>query len=298
VTTPIGPANDFQLAPTQAFPSGIAAGSQTQAKVSVTSNYAGLVTASCDASVISGQCLVTPINPVAISANSPASLTITLNVPNTVTPSIYNISLVVADAAGQPSHTLLLPLTVIPDFSVTSATPSQTLSTGQSTSGAYQLMVAPNPQGSSFAGGVTLSCPSGLPAGARCLFNPTTPVTPGGTPQSVVMTISTAAKDAVLYPGFQRNSIFYALWLLLPGIVIGWNAVGTRSAKRRGPVLGITILLLLSLSLLSCGGASNGGTAPPPAGKQPTTYQVTVSGTSSGTPANAGQSTVVTLVVD
>jgi hypothetical protein len=37
---------------------------------------------------------------------------------------------------------------------------------------------------------------------------------------------------------------------------------------------------------------------PPPAGKQPDTYQITVTGTSSGTAADAGQSAVVTLVVD
>jgi hypothetical protein len=257
-----------------------------------------LVTASCDASAISGQCLVTPTNPAAINPSAPASLTVTLNVPNTVIPSIYNINLVVADAAGQPSHTLKLPLTVIPDFSVTSATPSQTLSTGQATSGAYQLTVAPNPPGSSFADAVTLSCPTGLPTGAHCLFNPPTPVTPGGTPEAVLMTISTAAENAGLYPRSERNSIFYALWLLLPGIVIGWKAVDSRSAKRRAHGFGITILLLLTLSLLSCGGVSNSVSTSPPAGKQPTTYQVTVRGTSSGTPTNAGQSAVVTLVVD
>jgi hypothetical protein len=114
----------------------------------------------------------------------------------------------------------------------------------------------------------------------------------------VVMTISTAAMNAGLYPRSERSSIFYVLWLLLPGIVIGWNAVGSRFAKRWAYILSVMVLLLLALSLLSCGGASNGGTTPPPTGKQPTTYQITVTGTSSGTAPDSGQSAVVTLVVN
>jgi len=270
---------------------------QAQAKVSVTANYGGSVNAHCDASAISGQCLITPINPVRISANAPTSLAVTLNVPNSITPGTYNINLAVTDSAGQPSHTLLLPLTVIPDFSVTSATPSQTLSVGQTISGAYQLTVAPNPVGSSFAGVVTLSCPSGLPAGAHCIFAPSAPVTLGNTSAAVVMTISTATSKVALQ-SLPRHSIFYALCLLLPGIVIGWSAVGTRSAKRRAHVLGVMLQLLLTLSLLSCGGVSNGGTTSPPTGNQPRTYRITVTGTSSGTTADAGQSAIVTLVVN
>jgi hypothetical protein len=241
---------------------------------------------------------VAPANPVAISANAPATLSITLNVPNTITPGTYNINLAVADSSGQPSLTLQLPVTVIPDFTVSSATPSQTLAVGQTTTGAYQLSVTPNPPGSTFAGAVTLSCPSGLPAGARCLFDPSAPVTPGNAAQSVVMTISLASNSAGLYPPSERFSIVYALCLLLPGIMIGWNALGLRAPRRRLRVLGYTTLFLLTLCLLSCGGVSNGGNTPPRAGTQPKTYRITVTGTSSGTAADAGQSTVVTLVVD
>jgi len=296
VTAPVVGSSDFQLAASQAFPSGIAAGIQAQAKVSVTANYGGSINVHCDAGAISGQCLVTPANPVAISAKAPTMLTITVNVPNTITPGAYNINFTVADSSGQPSHTLQLPLTVIPDFTVNSATNSQTLAAGQTTSGAYQLSVAPNPPGSSFLGAVTLSCPSGLPAGARCLFNPSTPVTPGSTAQSVVMTISTAASSASLYSRSGRSPILYALCLLLPGIVIGWNALGTWIPRRKVGVLGA--LTLFILSLLSCGGVSNGTNTTPPGGKQPATYQITVMGTSSETAADAGQSATVTLVVD
>lgn len=69
-----------------------------------------------------------------------------------------------------------------------------------------------------------------------------------------------AASNADLYRSPERLSLFYALCLLLPGIVIGWNTVGTRFPKRSVQVLDVTMLLLLILSLLSCGGVSNDGT--------------------------------------
>jgi hypothetical protein len=298
VTNPVVGSGDFQLAVVQAFPAAVPAGSQIQAKVLATSNYAGSVNASCDASAISGQCVVTPTNPLAISTSTPLSGTVTLNIPDTITPGTYNVQLTVTDASGQPSHTLQLPLTVIQDFSVTSATPSQTLAAGQTTTGPYQLTVAPNPTSSSFAGAVTLSCSSGLPAGAHCIFAPAAPVTLGSSSAAVVMSISTTADKMVIQSVAANVPIFYALSLLLPGIVIGWTAVGARSPKCKAKLSGLTMLLLLTLSLLSCGGVSSGANTTPPPGNKPVVYQVTVTGTSAGTSPDAGQSAIVTLVVD
>jgi len=133
------------------------------AKVSVTPNYSGSINASCDASSMAGaQCTVTPANPLAISANSAVTLSMVLNVPNTAAPAAYTINLTVADATGGPSHTLQLPLTVIQDFSVSSATSSQSITAGETT-GPYQLTVAPNPQGYSFGGAVTFLVPVDFP---------------------------------------------------------------------------------------------------------------------------------------
>ena len=145
-------------------------------------------------------------------------LGVTLNVPNTIAPATYNINVTVADSSGMPSHTQQLPLTVIQDFSVTSATPSQALGVGQTTSGPYQLTVAPNPTGSSFAGAVTLSCSSGLPAAAHCIFAPAAPVTLGSSSAAVVMSISTTADKMVAQSLFTPAPIIYALSLLLPVI--------------------------------------------------------------------------------
>ena len=287
--------NDFQLAVTQAFPANVAAGSPQTAKVSATPNYSGTVNVTCDDSALSGaQCSVTPANPVAISANVAATLTVMLNVPNSAAVGAYNINLTVADSSGQPSHTLQLPLNVIPDFSVGSATPSQTVTAGQTT-GPYALSV--QPVGSSFTGAVTLACTAGLPAQAQCIFNPSTAVTPGNSAVDVVMSISTKASKASSKAPVQHLPMPYALWLMLPGIVIGAGTSGTRSAKRKlALVIMVAALMLIMLSLVSCAGVSNsGGTTLPP---NPVTYRVTVTGTSPGTPPDAGQSVVVTLVVD
>jgi len=72
------------------------------------------------------------------------------------------------------------------DFLVTSSTLSQTVTAGQ-TSGPYALRV--RPVGASFGGAVNLACTAGLPAGAQCIFNPSTPVTPGELAVDVLMNI-------------------------------------------------------------------------------------------------------------
>jgi hypothetical protein len=109
------------------------------------------------------------------------------------------------------------------------------------------------------------------------------------------MTISTATSQAAV-PSLFGRSLFYALCLLLPGIVIVRNAAETAAAKRKNLGLGFVMLLLLMFGLLSCGGVSNGGGST--GGGVPTTYQITITGTSAGTPADSGQSAVVTLVVN
>jgi hypothetical protein len=315
---------ELQLAVIQPFPASTDAGTQSTAKVSVTPSYSGSVNATCDASAMPGaQCALTPANPVTISANAAAVLTVTLNAPNNAPPAAYNINVTVTDSSGQPSQTVQLPLTVITDFSISSATSTQTVTAGQ-TSGAYQLAVAPNPPGASFNAAVTLACTAGLPAQAQCIFTPSTPTTPGNSAVDVVLNISTTTtsnadvrrqtRTARKEPSTTSTSSIsraallgapeyvpeYVPWLLLPGIVIGFGMAGTRrGAKRRQRRLGwfpllvsLTLSLFLSLSLLSCGGVSNGGGGGTTG--TPTTYIITVTGTS----GSLSHSTQVTLVVD
>jgi len=79
--------------------------------------------------------------------------------------------------------------------------------------------------------------------------------------------------------------------------VMGMSASVKRTATRTRQLIGCSIFCLTIMAFVSCAGVSNGGGGggqPPP----PTTYHITVTGTSSGTPPDAGQSTTVALVVN
>jgi hypothetical protein len=286
--------NSLELAVTQPFPASVDAGSSPKAKVALTGNYSGSVNVTCDASSMPGaQCSITPGNPVSIAANTPVTLTLTLNIPSTAAVGPYTFNVNAADSSGQPGASLPSPLTlsVMQDFSVSSATISQTVTAGQTT-GPYQLSIAPNPQGSSFSGAVTLSCTKGLPAGAQCLFNPSAPQTLTNGPVDVVMTISTVAPTARSQP-LSRRLILYTVGLFLPGIGMIWIVAGKskrRKALSQGAALTF-LVLTLTLILASCGGASSGGgTTPPP---PPNTYAITITGTS----GSLSHSATVNLVV-
>ncbi len=88
--------------------------------------------------------------------------------------------------------------------------------------------------------------------------------------------------------------ITYALWFFLPGIVVRWSALRRIPRKLRPHAFAsIATLLLLSWSLLSCGGVSTGGSGGT-TGSTPVTYVVTVTGTSGA----LSHSTAVSLVVE
>ena len=284
VTVPAGATDTFSLASTQAFPSGVDAPSQTTAKISVTSNYNGSVNATCDASSFSGQCSIT--TPASITAGTPATLAVTVNVPNSAAPqpsNSYNVNVTVTDASGQPSHVLVLPLTIIQDFTIGTVTPaSQTVNAGQSAS--YNFTVIP--VGVTFAGTVTLSC-SGTPS---CSFTPST-VTPGSNATAVVLTVTASTSASLVMP--RPRIVVYAMWLALPALALFGRR---RRRKRLSWLASLSGLLLLGFLLDSCGGggSNGGGSSSGQQGAQPATYTITVTGTSGNLTHSA---TAVTLTV-
>jgi len=296
ITVPFN-VGDYSISGTQTL--FLAPGGHGTANFTVAAStfYSGQINATCDANALVGAtCTVSPANPVPVAIGGTANLTANINVPNSAATGSYTIQVKTQDTTGSPSHTFSLSLTVGQDFRLSSSTASQTVNAGQS-SGPYNLTI--QPVGTSFNGAVTLSC-ANLPSLALCSFNPAAPVTPGDSPVNVVMTISTTATTtSSLRAG--RRSIFYAAWLLLPGLEICWVGLGRRSTNRKlAPLGGSMILFLLMLAFTACGGVSSGGGGGG-GGKQgtpPGTYKITVTGASSGTPADSGQSTQVTLVVN
>jgi hypothetical protein len=284
---------DYSISGTQSLSQS--PGGQAVANLTLTSTsfYSGKINSTCDASALSGaQCTLSPGNPITLASGGSANLTATINVPNNAANGKYNININTQDTTGAPNHSFTISLTISQDFLLTSSTASQTVNAGQTT-GPYNLTI--QPVGASFNAAVTLAC-SGLPALAQCLFSPSAPVTPGNSSASVVMTITTtAATTSLALPG-GNGSIFYAVGLLLPGMLIGCVALGRNSGKRTLSLAGALAMLLLLLLLASCAGASSGGGGHQ--GTPPGTYKFTVTGTSSGAPADAGQSTQVSLVVN
>jgi len=287
---------DYAITGTQSL-AGVPGG-QATAKFTLSSSfsYSGKVNATCDASALSGvMCSLSPANPISISSGGSANLSASINVPNNAVPGNYNIKINTQDTTGEPSHSVGFSLNLSQDFELTSSTSSQTVTAGQ-TSGPYNLTV--QPVGSSFSGAVTLACTTGLPVEAQCLFSPSTPVTPGNSAVDVVLNISTQASGGSLRRPVSRPAIWLMTAMLLPGILM----VPVAGKRRRGRRMRAALLLLVSLfltwSLLSCSGVSSGGggTTTPPI--SPATYQVTVTGSSPGTAADAGHSVIVTLVVD
>ncbi len=258
-------------------------------------SYSGKIDATCEigSSLPGGKCSLTPPNPISVAAGGDATVTALIDIPADAATGSYSVKIKAQDTTGAPSHNLVVTLTVLQDFLISSSTASQSVTAGQ-TSGPYALRV--RPVGASFNGTVTLACTAGLPAGAQCVFNPSTPVTPGSSAVDVVMNIATRARNARKQAPLRPDIPPRALGLFLL-VMLGSIAVWGKPSKRMRYSVGTAGISLGMILLLSCAGVSNGGDGggqPPP----PITYHITVIGTSAGTPIDAGQSTTVALVVN
>ena len=182
------------------------------------------------------------------------------------------------------------------NFTLTSNPPSTTVTAGHS--GTFTVTVTP--QGS-FTSPISFTC-TWLPTLAACGFSPTM-VTPNTNTVTTTLTITTAAHTAahaaaLVPPPFgHRSSPLYAIWLVLPAMLLG--TAGMAAPNRRKLLSYCLVFLLVGGCLLqvACAGTSNsgsgggggGGTGGTPAG----TYTVTVTGAAGSTQ----HTTTVTLTV-
>jgi hypothetical protein len=287
---------DYSISGTQTL--SATGGAQVSASFNLTSlySYSGKINTTCDASALAATiCVVSPASPISLSGGGTANVAATIDVPNDAAPGVYKIKINTQDTTGIPSHSATVVLTVGQDFEVIAlpANQSQTVTAGQM-SGAYTVTV--QPVGSSFSAPVTIQCAAtGLPAGAQCLFNQTNStsvtVTPGNSAVQIVMNVSTTTNSSA-----SRRGKLVALWLMFPAIVI----VGSVSRKKSHcRIAGLAAVLFAFLfPLFACSGISRGSIGGGGGGGGPVSYNVTIAGSSSGTPPDAGQSTVVTLIVE
>jgi len=173
-----------------------------------------------------------------------------------------------ADNAGSTSAAMTQSVNAA-DFTLTSNPTTTTVAAGQP--GTFTLTVTP--QGS-FTSPITFSC-SGLPAHAGCTFSPATLAPNTGT-VTTTLTIATAVQAASLAaPQIgRRSNPLYAIWLVLPAMLVGM------AAPKRRKLLGCSLALLLvggCLLQAACGGGSGGGFT------AVGTYPVTVTGMAGST---------------
>ncbi len=151
----------------------------------------------------------------------------------------------------------------------------------------YKLMVTPT---GPVPESVSLSCGSGLPAGAACTFpNNTNPIPNlNNGPQSRSLEITTQARVTTPASLFRRGPI-YAFWFPISGLAM----LGAGISRKRRLLLGALFAAVLGTVMVqaACGSSSGNGstTTGTPAG----TYTITVNAT-----AVAVRTTTVTLVVN
>ena len=144
------------------------------------------------------------------------------------------------------------------DFSVAISPTSISTTSGQTTAA---IAVTVSSVNAAFGQPVTLSC-SGKPSQAACNFS-TPSVTPGSSPRTVTLTISTngSAGNGLLTPPVTRHrTVFYALFLplFLPlaGLILRDSGV---KQKRVVGFLLIGFVMSALFLLPACGGSSSGG---------------------------------------
>jgi len=281
---------DYSITGPQAF--STAPGGQVAAKLNFTSTlYSGQVNATCDASALPGtQCTLTPPS-VMLTSGGSASMMASINIPNNATPGAYSININTLDSgSGEPSHTWTIALTIGQDYTLGDFSPtSQPVNAGQSAT--YNFAVIP--VGTAFSGQIELSCSATPAFTGSCSFSPSSagPLI-NSTAESIVMTVSTESATGqikrISASGISRMSM---LWVLVPGIAL----LVPGGTKRRSRLRLLRLGLILLFFLPSCGGGGiNGGSTNASGNAIPTTYSITVIGTS-GNLINT--SVPVTLVV-
>jgi len=199
---------------------------------------------------------------------------------------------IVDNVSGQAPQSIVASLSgstsTVPDFSVTTTTPTATVSAGQAAT--YTLQVTAT---NAFSQPINLTC-QGLPAGASCAISPN-PVTPSGsTAVPVTVTISTAVRN-MLPPVFHINNYprmgLYQYWLAcLIAFLLMVALARNRQIAHRPVLAGFGLMALLLIGAAGCGGGNSTGV---PAGTQAGTYTVTVVATS----GSLSHNTTLTLQV-
>lgn len=157
------------------------------------------------------------------------------------------------------------------DFTVNASPQSATIRAGQTA----MFTITVNPV-NGLNSSITFAC-SGLPAASACTFSPAS-LTPGGSPVSTTLTITTTAPSSAVVPIAGLNPWNFAAWTVAMVFGLFVVSIGNRSEKTRRWALAFGALAL-GFCLVSCGGGGN-STPPNNPGTPPGTYSVVATATS------------------
>jgi hypothetical protein len=249
-------------------------------------------------------CMVSPD-----SATPPAQAFLTVSTAGNTPPGLYTIT--VTGSSGVSSQTVTLNLNVVPVTQDYTLSVSPTTATPPSVSaGNIATAVVTVTPIASYTGTITLACFSITPvvqAEPYCSFAATIPsssLPPGtvqvgeSTPATATLTITTLGPIPTV--GALNRRIFYALWLVIPGVAL----LGVGATRARGKnFLGVLLLAVIAGGLLlipACGSgprtnSPNGETTP----KNTYTFTLTGVDQNGAAPSNAVSSpATVTLGVN
>lgn len=172
-----------------------------------------------------------------------------------------------------------------PTFGFSASESEATLASGGSTQAT--LSVAPV---NGFSGTVTLSCSSGLPAGASCSFSPSSLNVAANAPAISQLTITTTKSAMSVAPALhRRNTAVFSLAVLLPFSAL-FLVRRRRSLLGRGllgPLAAVILSLGVAVTIAGCGDSSSSRATP--------SGQSTVTVTAAG--GGTSQQTTIAMVV-
>jgi Beta-propeller repeat len=264
---------------------------------STTASATGGTLNSCGSAVTSGQltCTLGTVNTSTITTTTSGGTTTTtiapaahvavvVTAPTNVLSGSFSLgnSAVLTSAGGTTSP--IQANATVNDFTVSIVQPSAaTVIAG----GVATFKAQVTPTGAGFPGSVSLSCASGLPAGASCSFtnNPIPNMSNG--PQSRTFEITTTARVTTPASLFHGGPT-YALWMPILGV----GLLGAGISRKRRLLLGAFFVTVMGIALLQAGCGSSNDNSTTTTGTPAGTYTVVVNATGGTTRSTTLQLTV------
>jgi 6-phosphogluconolactonase (cycloisomerase 2 family) len=187
----------------------------------------------------------------------------------------------------------------VSDYTVTPPSTTPPITAGQTATFALVVSSMDGTFSNSVTFGVSQS--TSLPAGTTISFAPSATITPGATPQTVTLSITTMPHTAASRMNFPSGSSPVLRLLCMAGLVFNlvvlWLRVCAGRMQRLAPGILFALLIVAAASLVACGAVGTGPSSSPqmnPSSGTPAgTYPIIVTATSGG----VSHSATVTLTV-